>query len=130
MIKKLASSLMLASVLVGSLVAPSYADDETTFQKIVFLPVRLVGSGTGTVLGVPLGVAKDGIKGYRKSSKWVANKLGNEDGDGQNIVGMIVGGPFGALGGSIYGVPDGAWHGMKSGFDKPFSKDSFTFKDE
>ena len=25
---------------------------------------------------------------------------------------------------------DGGWHGMKTGYEQPFSKDAFTFKDE
>jgi hypothetical protein len=129
MFKKLASSFLLASVFVGSLVAPAMAD-ETTFQKIVFLPVRMVGSGVGTVVGVPLGVVKDGNRGAIKSTKWVAGKLGNEDGKYHQMFGAIVGGPFGAIGGGTYGIADGGWHGMKTGFDKPFSKDAFTFKDE
>lgn len=129
MFKKLASSFLLASVFVGSMVSPASAD-ETTFQKIVFLPVRMVGSGVGTVVGVPLGVVKDGNRGAIKSTKWVAGKLGNEDGKYHQMFGAIVGGPFGAIGGGTYGIADGGWHGMKTGFDKPFSKDAFTFKDE
>lgn len=129
MVKKLASSFMLASVLVGSMVAPSFADD-TTFAKIVFFPVRVAGSGVGTAIGMPLGAVKDGTKGAIKSTKWVAGKLGNEDGGVHQFFGAVLGGPFGAAGGGAYGVFDGGWHGMKTGFEKPFSKESFTFKDE
>ncbi|HEY9785002.1 MAG TPA: hypothetical protein V6D17_06325 [Candidatus Obscuribacterales bacterium] len=130
MFKKLASSFMLASVLVGTMVAPSFADDETTFQKIVFLPVRMVGSGVGTIVGVPLGMVKDGNRGAIKSTQWVAGKLGKEDDPTSQFFGAILGAPFGIAGGAAYGVFDGGWHGMKTGFEKPFSKDAFTFKDE
>lgn len=129
MLKKIASSLLVASALVGSMAAPSFADD-STFQTIVFFPVRVLGSGVGTVVGVPLGATKDGTRGAIKATQWVAGKLGNEDGGFQQVVGGIVGGPFGLVGGGAYGVFDGGWHGMKTGFEQPFSKEAFTFKDE
>ena len=129
MLKKLASSFILASAVVGTMSAPSYAGDDT-FQTICLLPVRAAGSGIGTVIGVPLGAVKDGVKGSMKSTKWVAGKLGNEDGNVQVFFGSILGGPVGAVGAGAYGVFDGGWHGMKTGFEKPFSKESFTFKDE
>jgi hypothetical protein len=129
MFKKLATSTMLASALVGAMVSPCFAADDT-FQSIVFFPVRLVGMGVGTAVGVPLGMVKDGVKGAQTSTKWVAGKLGDEDGGFQNIMGWIVGAPFGIAGGAAYGTFDGGWHGMKTGYEKPFSKEAFTFKDE
>lgn len=130
MLNKLAGSFILASALVGSLVAPCFAADDDTFKSIVLIPVRVLGSGVGTGLGMPLGAVKDGVKGAGKSSKWVAGKLGNEDAGVPQFFGAIIGGPVGMLGGGAYGVFDGGWHGMKTGYEKPFSKDSFTFKDE
>lgn len=129
MVRKLATSFVLASTLVGALVAPSFAADDT-FQSIVFFPVRLLGSATGTVIGVPEGAVKDGVKGSMMATKWVAEKLGDEDGTYQTWAGAMLGGPFGLAGGMAYGTFDGGWHGMKTGYEKPFSKDSFTFKDE
>ena len=126
---KLASSFMAAVALVGTMVAPSYADD-STFQQIVFFPVRVLGSGVSTLIGMPEGAVKDGVKGAMMSTKWVAEKLGDEDGKGQTFFGAILGGPVGFVGGAAYGTFDGGWHGMKTGYEKPFSKDSFTFKDE
>ena len=129
MLKKLASSFVLASALVGTMVAPSYADDDT-FKTVCLFPVRVLGSGVGTVVGVPLGAVKDGTKGAIMSTKWVAGKLGNEDGMYQQWTGAIVGGPFGIVGGAAYGCFDGGWHGMKTGYEKPFSKEAFTFKED
>ena len=129
MLKKLASSFILASALVGTMVAPSYADDDT-FKTVCLFPVRVLGSGVGTVVGVPLGAVKDGTKGAIMSTKCVAGKLGNEDGMYQQWTGALVGGPFGIVGGAAYGCFDGGWHGMKTGFEKPFSKEAFTFKED
>ncbi len=135
---KLASSLLLALALVGTLVAPSFAaskastssDDNDTFKSVCMFPWKVAGSGVSTVIGVPEGATKDGTRGAIMATKWIAGKLGNEDGPYQLWVGGLVGGPFGALGGATYGCFDGAWHGLKSGYQEPFSKDSFTFKDE
>lgn len=129
MVRKLATSFILASTLVGTMVAPALADEDT-FQSIVFFPVRLVGAGVGTAIGIPEGAVKDGVKGAMMSTKWLAEKLGDEDGTYQTWAGAILAGPFGAAGGAVYGTFDGGWHGMKTGYEKPFSKDSFTFKDE
>ena len=130
MVRKLATSFVLASTLVGALVAPSFAADDSTFQSIVFFPVRLVGSGVGTVIGVPEGAVKDGVKGSMLATKWVAEKLGDEDGTYQTWAGAMLGGPFGLAGGAAYGTFDGGWHGMKTGYEKSCSKDPCTFNDE
>jgi hypothetical protein len=129
MVRKLATSFILASTLVGAVVAPSFAADDT-FQSICFFPVRVIGSGVGSVIGVPEGMVKDGVRGAMMSTKWMANKLGDEDGTYQTIAGAVLAAPFGIVGGSAYGSFDGVWHGCKTGYEKPFSKDSFTFKEE
>lgn len=127
--KKLAFSLVLAVAMAGTVVAPSYAEDDT-FKSIVQFPVKVLGSAAGAVVGVPEGAVKDGVKGAKMSTKWVAGKLGDEDGTYQTWFGALLGGPFGIAGGAAYGMFDGGWHGMKTGYEKPFSKESFTFKDE
>jgi hypothetical protein len=129
MVRNLATSFILASTLVGALVAPSFAADDT-FQKICFFPVRLVGAGVSSVIGVPEGAVKDGVKGAMMSTKWLSNKLGDQDGTYQTWAGAILAAPFGIVGGGAYGTFDGGWHGLKTGYEKPFSKDSFTFKEE
>jgi len=129
MLRKIASSFLIASALVGSMAAPSKADD-STFQNIVYFPVRVIGSSVVLVVGVPLGFTKDGTKGYIKATQWVAGKAGNEDEKYHQIFGGIGGGPFGLIGGGAYGMFDGMVHGAKSGYSEPFSKEAFTFKDE
>jgi hypothetical protein len=73
---------------------------------------------------------KDGCKGFGQADSWVAGRLGNEDANGPKFFGAMLGGPVGFVGGAAYGCFDGTVHGFKSGYSKPFSKDSFTFKDE
>jgi hypothetical protein len=81
-------------------------------------------------VGVPLGAFKDSVKGGIAATKFVATSLGNADGEIQQIIGLTVGAPFGAIGGGAFGTVDGAVHGVKAGYGSPFGKDSFTFKDE
>jgi hypothetical protein len=127
--KTLTSSLILASAFISAMAAPTFAGD-STFNSAVEFPVKLAGCGVGSVVGVPLGSFKDSVKGGQAAAKYVAKTLGNEDGDGHMLVGYVVGAPFGAVYGAAYGSVDGLVHGFKTGYDKPFSKDAFTFKDE
>jgi len=126
--KKLAFSFALTSALLGALVTPTLAAEE--LRSAAHFPVKLAGCGLGTVLGVPLGSAKDSVKGGQSAAKYVARTLGNEDGDFQMLAGYLVGAPFGVVGGAAYVSVDGMVHGFKTGYDRPFSKDAFTFKDE
>jgi len=135
MFKQLATSLVLASALIGA-VSPAFAANtnanasDDMFQSVCFFPVRVVGSTVGFLVGMPEGAVKDGVKGAMLSTKWVAGKLGNENGTYQNWAGALVGAPFGIIGGACYGTFDGGWHGVKTGYEKPFSKEAFTFKEE
>lgn len=135
MFNKLATSLLLASALIGA-ISPSFAatsnanSSDDTFQNIVYFPVRVVGSAVGLVVGVPEGAVKDGVKGAQLSTKWVAGKLGDENGKYQQVAGAVLGAPFGIVGGAAYGTFDGGWHGVSTGYEKPFSQEAFTFKDE
>lgn len=127
--KNLLSSLVLASAIAGFCSLPSIADDDM-FRSVVNFPWKVAGCIVGTTVGVPEGMVKDGVKGAMKSTKWAAGALGDEKGCWQQSLGGLVVGPFGLVGGGTYGVFDGAVHGLKVGFDKPFSKEAFTFKDE
>ncbi len=129
--KKLLSSLSLSLALAGSMVVPTLAaDDNDMFRSILNFPLKVAGSCVGTAVGIPEGMVKDGVKGAIKSTRWAAGKLGNEDGLCTQMLGAVVAGPFGLVGGSGYGVVDGGVHGVKVGYEKPFSKDAFTYKDE
>jgi hypothetical protein len=130
MLNKLAPSFILASALVGTMMAPSFAGDDK-FESICQFPLRVVGAGVGTIVGVPMGAFKDSVKGFLSGESFVAGKLGNEDGNANKVIGCLIGGPVGFVGGAGFGAGfDGPVHGLKSGYSKPFSKDAFTFKDE
>lgn len=127
--KRLAYSFAMASAFIFGTVSPSFAGDECS-KSMAQLPLKVAGCGISTVLGVPLGTFKDSVKGGQAGAKYVAKTLGNEDGDLHMLVGYVVGAPTGAAVGGAIGSVDGLVHGFKTGYDKPFSKESFTFKDE
>ena len=57
----------------------------------------------------------------------MAGKLGNEDCCVRLTAGSVLGGPFGVVGGAAYGTVAGVIHGAKTGYEKPFSMESFRF---
>ena len=129
MLNRLACSFIVASAFIGVIGIPSFAGDDTV-RSVVQFPVRATGCGLSTVLGAPLGATRDSVRGGQAAAKFVAKTLGNEDGDMHMLVGYAAGGPFGVIGGATCGSVKGLVHGFKTGYDKPFSKDSFTFKEE
>jgi len=70
------------------------------------------------------------VQGGIKTTKYVARAIGHEDGEVALIIGSVVGGPFGAVGGAAYGSVVGVVHGAKTGYNHPFSKESFTLKED
>jgi len=93
-------------------------------------PVGFLGATTATVIDTPEGMVVDSLYGCpKKASKGLAEAFGDENGWKQQIVGALIGIPTGV----VFGVPYGAFHGMHhawtTGWDKPFSGDSFIVCD-
>lgn len=126
---KKALTLLSSLALVLGLAAPSYADGG---------PKGFVGAVAGFIIDVPQGIVVDGL--YRVPKKcWhsMAVALGdNPSSDfgncfvGQQLMGMFVGAPFGMVVGIPYGALHGAKHGIGTGWEKPFSTESFIVSEE
>lgn len=129
MVNKLVSYVAAAAIVAGGSALPSMADDSTV-GKALFFPFRAAGSSISTVWGVPLGMTKGGVEGSMKTTKMVADKMGDKECALKTAVAAMVGGPFGAVGGGAIGSVKGAVHGAKTGYDKPFSMESFRFKED
>jgi hypothetical protein len=129
MVKKLVSYVAVAATVIGSAVLPSMADDSTA-GKVLGFPFKATGSALSTVWGVPLGMTKGGVEGGMKTTKYVAGKLGNEECPVRLAAASVIGGPFGVVGGAAYGSVVGAIHGAKTGYEHPFSMESFRFKED
>jgi hypothetical protein len=112
--------LTLAALITMGTATPSFADGA------VHSVCGLAGSTVATVIGVPEGIVVDCL--WRMPLKtWhgLADKFGDEHGFEQNVVGAVIGIPVGF----VWGIPEGAIrggrHGMTTGWEKPFSTDSF-----
>jgi len=83
---------------------------------------------TGVVLGVGVGPVIGGARGFTKGWLWgkdaTAEALGDKDGVAQQALGFATGGVVGAAAG---GVLMGAYDGIKYGWDKPWSKENFSW---
>ena len=86
---------------------------------------------TGVVLGVGVGPVLGGARGFTKG--WMRGKdetaeaLGNKDGAVQQVIGFATGGVLGAAAGGVSGVLMGAYDGVRYGWDKPWTKENFSW---
>ena len=113
-------SLIVAFGLSLGMTIPSYADGALGDVASLF------GSATATVIDTPEGILVDSL--YRSPKKtWhtLAEKFGDENGLSENVAGALLGIPIGFAWGIPAGALRGAKHGMGSGWEKPFSKDSY-----
>lgn len=127
--KKTALALLTTAALALGFSAPSYADGG---------PLGLIGATAGFLVDVPEGIVVDSL--YRVPKKcWhsLAVAFGdNPSSDfglcylGQQLVGITVGIPVGVIGGVPYGAVHGAKHGIHTGWEKPFSGESFCVSEE
>jgi len=125
---------LLTSFAVGcGFAAPSFADGGPMNSA-----KSAAGATTALVVDVPEGIVVDSL--YRCPKKcWhgLAVALGdNPRSDfglcylGQQLVGITVGVPVGVVWGIPYGALHGAKHGIGSGWDKPFSTESYIVSEE
>jgi len=128
MVKKFVSYVAVTATVIGVSVLPSFADDMA--GKALAFPFKVTGSSISTIWGVPLGLTKGGVEGGMKTTKIVADKMGDKECPVKTTVAAVVGGPFGVVGGAAYGSVAGAIHGAKTGYEKPFSMESFSFKED
>jgi len=89
------------------------------------------GSITAVIVDTPEGILVDSLwKCPHRTQRYLAEKFGDEKGFGQNLVGFVIGWPVGMVWGVPYGAVDGMVHGYKSGWEKPFSVESFNMVTE
>lgn len=112
--------LTIASLLAFGTVAPANAN-EATNNFASFL-----GSTTAMIVDVPQGILVDSLWHMPlRTQRALAEKFGDEKGFQQNVVGALIGFPVGMVWGIPEGALRGAKHGIGSGWEKPFSTDSF-----
>jgi hypothetical protein len=123
--KNKALALVSAAVMSLGFVLPSMADG------VLGGVASAAGSITAGIIDTPEGIIVDSL--YRcphHAQRCLARSFGDEKGFGQNVVGAVIGFPFGFVWGIPYGAVDGLTHGVKTGWEKPFSMDSFNVTEE
>lgn len=89
------------------------------------------GATTAVIVDAPEGVLVDSLwRCPKKTTHSLAEAFGDEKGLGQNFVGALIGIPYGVVVGIPVGAIQGTRHGWTTGWDKPFSTDSFIVPDE
>lgn len=118
---------MLAAAMVSlGTMTPALADGGPVSSA-----ASLLGATTAFVVDVPEGILVDSLYYVpKKTSKSLATHFGDEHGLLQNIVGMTIGIPAGMVAGVPYGALHGAKHGLGTGWEKPFSTESYIVTEE
>jgi hypothetical protein len=123
--KNKVAALVLAGVMSLGVTLPSMADG------IVHNSVSWAGSATAGIVDTPEGIVVDSLwRCPHHAQRCLARSFGDEKGFGQNVAGFVLGWPFGMVWGVPYGFVDGLTYGRKTGWDKPFSMESFLVSEE
>ncbi len=123
--KKQVLALIAASAMAISTAAPSMADGPMSSVG------ALMGSTSAIIVDTPEGVLWHSLWNCPyKTQRTLAEHFGDENGMGQNLVGAVIGIPVGFVWGIPYGAIAGFRHGMTTGWDKPFSTESYMVWEE
>ncbi len=121
--KQLLLALAACSISVG-FVQPSFAG-------VMADVAGLFGSTTAVIVDAPEGVLVDSLwRCPKKTSESLAETFGDSNGLGQRAAGAIIGIPYGVVVGIPVGAIQGVRHGWTSGWEKPFSTESFLVPEE
>jgi len=125
--KKKLFALIAAGAMVISTSAPAFADDSSPLGAVG----SLLGATSAVIVDVPEGILWHSLWNCPlKTTQYLAEAFGDKNGLGQNLAGAVLGIPTGFLWGIPYGAIMGGKHGMTSGWDKPFSTESFLVMEE
>jgi len=120
-------ALIAASAMAISTAAPSMADGDGPLSSVG----ALAGSTSAIIVDTPEGILWHSLWNCPyKTQRTLAEHFGDSNGAGQNIVGAIIGIPVGVVWGVPYGAIAGFRHGMTTGWDKPFSTESYMVWEE
>jgi len=118
-------ALIAAGVLSLGTALPSLADGPLKCGA------GLVGSTTAVIIDTPEGIVVNSL--YRTPHTMrvqLAKHFGDEKGLVQNVAGALIGWPVGIVWGIPYGAIVGMRHGYISGWEKPFSMESYIVSEE
>lgn len=122
LMKKKLLALFAAGAVAMSASTPAFADDSTPLGAVG----ALMGATSAVIVDVPEGILYHSLWNCPlKTTQYLAEAFGDKGGLGQNLVGAALGIPTGFLWGIPYGAIAGAKHGIGTGWEKPFSTESY-----
>jgi hypothetical protein len=125
--KKKVLALVAAAAIAMGATAPVMAADDSPLGSVG----ALAGATSAVIVDVPEGILWHSLWNCPlKTTQYLAEAFGDPNGAGQNIVGAAIGIPVGFLWGIPYGAIAGGRHGMTTGWDKPFSTESYLVMEE
>ncbi len=122
-----------AAILSLAAMAPASALDYEAkpIKWLIEAPVRTAGAlSGGAFCGLVSGPIDDGFHTGAKHTKQLAGTFGDEKGNMEILAAAPIAGPPTAFCGAAHGVVRGFSHGMKLGWEKPFSRWSYITEEE
>lgn len=86
----------------------------------VGLPFKVIGAALSSATGLVVGTTAGLVRGAVKGTKAVAGALGDEDGAGETLVGLLLGAAPGAAVHALVGGLVWTAKGFVAGWEKPF----------
>lgn len=118
---------MTAGAIALGVSGPAFADDDSPLGAVG----SFLGATTAAIIDVPEGMIFHSLYNCPlKTTQYLAESFGDSKGLGQNFVGAVLGIPTGMLWGIPYGAIRGFNHGINTGWEKPFSTESYIVVEE
>lgn len=125
------SGLLAITAALVATCSPALAESEGTMAKqAALLPVRLVSIGAGGFLGIPVAITRRSSNRCIEFTESFADKIGGKDHLVPMTFASLMGVPFGLIVGTGEGVYAGGRNAIASGWEKPFSLESFSLQED
>lgn len=114
-------STLLASALTMGVALPTFADDSALDDF-----ASLAGTTTALIIDVPQAMVVDTLWwSPLHAQRALSEHFGDDKGLMQNVAAFVIGVPWGMVWGIPSGALRGAKHACSTGWEKPFSTESF-----
>lgn len=123
--------MLALSAATFGIATPAHAEKEGEMAKqALLLPVRMTAIGSGMVVGIPVAITRRSSNRCIEFTQTFADNIGGKEHIIPMAMASIMGVPFGLVVGSAEGVHAGGKNAISSGWEKPFSLDSFSLGEE
>lgn len=123
---------LVLPVAAQQLTMPNIQETPAPKQGLAAGPKSILGAVSGVAVGVPVNISKSMVKFTIQMQDSISQNFSFADEPDfyAKSIGAILAVPYGVLGGIAYGTIKGFENGIIKGSEKPFSKASFSMKEE